>query len=129
MFIRSILRAQYSSNTNNNLVKRLFRTMDTIRNMQFESSVSIVNNEFNRQDSSTPKRAVSSSLVETFDDESLINNLENQVSEEFDDNDDTIQPGQSSPSDQSLSSFRSAYSTIETYPSTSPDKSTLIETQ
>ena len=132
MSTKSILRPQYSSPSVNNQIKRLRQSLDTIRQIQFESTVSSVQDEFNESDhaqspsitdSSTPKKVTPMS-----DDESpthnTFDNLEKDINDEFAD-DDTILPGETTPSNQSLASFRSAYSTNENNTFTSPEKSNL----
>ena len=118
MTIKSVLRPQYSSNTINTQIKRLRQSLDTIRQIQFESNVSSIQDEFNDHDriSSTPKKSFPTNPLD---------NLENLVNEGFDDDvDETIQPGPGSPSEQSYASFRSAYSTNENNTFTSLDNST-----
>ena len=59
MVSKSVLRPQYTLGTINSQIKRLRQSMDTIRQIQFESSVSSVHDEFNysdHTDSSTPKK-------------------------------------------------------------------------
>ena len=134
MSTQAMLRPQYASTTINTQVKRLRQAMDTIRQMQFESTVSNVHDEFNqndhsagRTDASTPKKPTFTSF--STDDGHSLDELEREVNVQFDDDDEdqeddeTILPGQSSPSDQSLSSFRSAYSTNENNTFASPEKS------
>lgn len=103
--------------------------MDTIRRIQFESSVSAIQDEFNHldyplpvTDASTPKKITTSMNINDAD---PFENLEQKVNELFDDDDDdTIRAGSSTPSDQSLASFRSAVSTVEDNPlSPSPETS------
>lgn len=119
---KSILRPQYNSNDVNRQIKRFRHLIDTIRQRQFESNVSSINDEFNDEEqlSSTPKKKPH----ETTDE----NSFEKLVNEEFaaddDDTDETILAGTSTPSDQSLASFRSAYSTAnENNTFTSPENS------
>jgi hypothetical protein len=126
MVSRSILRPQYSSSTINAQIQRLRQAMDNIRQIQFDSSVSLIQDEFNDHDhptvmtdSSTPKKTPTAVVTNQ---ENSLNNLENEVNDEFDD-DETILPGSSTPSDQSLASFRSAVSTTENNTFTSPDNS------
>lgn len=104
--------------------------MDTIRQAQFESSVLAIQDEFNDGDhplpvidSSTPKKITTPILVNSAD---PLENLEQKVNEQFDEDDDeTIRAGSSTPSDQSLASFRSAVSTTEDNP-LSPDVETSL---
>ncbi|CAF4987663.1 unnamed protein product, partial [Rotaria sp. Silwood1] len=131
MLAKSILRPQYASNMINNQIKRLRQSMDTIRQIQFESSVLSVNEDFNDDDHvttvtdfSTPKRIPETSAI-IIDDNNLENSfdvLAKEVNEQFDD-DNTILPDPLSPSDQSLASFRSAYSTNENNNFTNLDES------
>ncbi|CAF3928920.1 unnamed protein product [Rotaria sp. Silwood1] len=131
MLAKSILRPQYASNMINNQIKRLRQSMDTIRQIQFESSVLSVNEDFNDDDHvttvtdfSTPKRIPETSAI-IIDDNNLENSfdvLAKEVNEQFDD-DNTILPDPLSPSDQSLTSFRSAYSTNENNNFTNLDES------
>jgi len=126
MASKSILRPQYSSNTINSQIKRLRQSMDAIRQIQFESTVSSVHDEFNnyeRTDSSTPKKVTTTTINEDRNIENSLDNLEKEVNDQFDGEDDTILPGSSTPSDQSLASYLSAYSTNENNTFTSPDKS------
>jgi hypothetical protein len=124
MLAKSILRPQFSSNLINTQIKRLRQAMDTIRQIQFESSVSSAHDEFNENeplitttpDASTPKK----SAIVT--DDNLFDDFEKEVNKQFE-NDETILAGQSTPSDQSLASFCSAYSTNENNTFTSPEKS------
>ena len=105
--------------------------MDTIRQIQSEASFSTVHDEFNNTDpisafpdASTPKRSTGTLPIDQLDGVDPLADLEIAVNEQFDDDDDdTILPGQSSPSDQSLASYRSAYSTNENNVFTSPEKS------
>ena len=53
----------------------------------------------------------------------ISNNLEKEVNDQFDDDDETILAGSSTPSNQSLASFQSAVSTNENNTFTSPDNS------
>ena len=130
MSTKSILRPQYSSPSVNNQIKRLRQSLDTIRQIQFESSVSSVQDEFNESDhvqspsmtdSSTPKKITPVSDNES-PTQNAFENFEKDINDEFAD-DDTILPGETTPSDQSLASFRSAYSTNENNTFTSPEKS------
>ncbi|CAF0943507.1 unnamed protein product [Adineta ricciae] len=130
MSTKSILRPQYSSPSVNNQIKRLRQSLDTIRQIQFESSVSSVQDEFNESDhvqspsitdSSTPKKVTPVSDNES-PTQNTFENFEKDINDEFAD-DDTILPGETTPSDQSLASFRSAYSTNENNTFTSPEKS------
>lgn len=114
MVSKSLLQPRYSSPTVNAQIKRLRLGMDTIRQKQFESSVSAIHDEFDAMDrpvtvvdTSTPKKLVI--------DEAPLVNLEKQVNDQFDEDDDdeTILAGSSTPSDQSLASFRSAVSTTD----------------
>ncbi|CAF1015574.1 unnamed protein product [Rotaria sordida] len=130
MSSKSILRPQYASNIINKQIKRLRHAMDTIRQIQFESSVLSVNDEFNDDDHittvtdfSTPKKFPESPII--IDDNNLENSfdvLTKDVNEQFED-DNTILPDPCSPSDQSLPSFRSANSTNENNTFTSLDES------
>ncbi|CAF3452686.1 unnamed protein product [Rotaria sp. Silwood2] len=132
MLAKSILRPQYASNMINNQIKRLRQVMDTIRHIQFESSVLSVNDEFNDDDHvttvtdfSTPQKNSETSTI-IIDDNNLENSfhdLSKDVNEEFED-DTTILPDPCSPSDQSLTSFCSANSTNENNTFTSLDEST-----
>lgn len=126
MVAKSVLRPQYSSPTINSQIKRLRLAMDTMRQIQFESSVSSIQDEFNTPDhpmmiadSSTPKKIFTPTIIDA---ENSFEKFEQQVNEEFDDDDDddeTILPDSTTPSDQSLASFRSAVSTNENDTSTS----------
>jgi len=126
MQTKSILRPQYTLDTINSQIKRLRQSMDTIRQIQFESSVSSVYDEFNHSDhtdSSTPKKTTTMTTIN--DDnhiENSLNNLGTEINEQFDE-DDTILADSSTPSNQSLASFCSAYSTTENNTFTSPEKS------
>ncbi|CAF1052069.1 unnamed protein product [Adineta steineri] len=127
MSTKSILRPQYQSYTINNQIKRLRQAMDTIRQIQFDSTVSSVQDEFDENehtptmpDSSTPRKNPTT-LDELNPIDDSLNNLEKDFDEEFAD-DDTIQGGDSTPSNQSLASFSSALSTNENNTFTSPDK-------
>lgn len=124
MVTKSLLRSQYSLNMINSQIKRLRHSTDTIRHIQFDSSVSSIQDEFNNDDytdSSTPKKTITTTTTLTNGD----HHLEQEVNEEFEDDDDenTILPGSSTPSDQSLASFRSAQSTTENNTFTSPENS------
>jgi hypothetical protein len=122
MVSKSILRPQYSLSTINSQIKRLRQAMDTIRQMQFDSSLSAIQNEFDTNDhtdTSTPKKA--STRIDNIEDS--LDNLEQEVNEQFDDGDNTILPGSTTPSNQSLASFCSAYSTNDNNTFTSPEKS------
>lgn len=133
MALKSILRPQYTSPVINQYVRRLLDAVDTIRQIQFESSVSNVNDEFGRSESilesSTPKRPMISSTSGA--DEDSFGDLEKQVNGDFDDDDDQtiLADGASSPSDQSRASFLSALSTNDNNPPFSPEKSTPIDEQ
>jgi hypothetical protein len=123
MTAKSILRPQYSSNTINTQIKRIRQAIDTIRQIQFESTVSSVHGEFDEHDhtpiipdSSTPKK-----VAIVTEDENPLNDLQKEVNDEFGD-DETILAGDSTSSNQSLASFRSAYSTNENNTFTSPEK-------
>lgn len=106
--------------------------MDTIRQVQFESSVAAIQDEFNDgdhplpvTDSSTPKKITPPVHINDAD---PFENLEQKVNEQFDEDDDeTIRAGSSTPSDQSLASFRSAVSTTEDNP-LSPNLETSLTT-
>lgn len=122
MVSKSLLRPQYSSPTVNAQIKRLRQGMDTIRQIQFESSVSAIHDEFDTSDqpvtvvdTSTPKKIVTPLILTN---ENPLVNFENEVNEQFDedDDDDTILADSSTPSDQSLASFRSAMSTTDDNP-------------
>ena len=121
MLAKTILRPQYSSNLMNTQIKRLRQAMDTIRHIQFESSVTSAYDEFNDHDPTTPDASTPKKPTIT-DEDNLLNDLEKEVNDQFAD-DETILPGQSTPSDQSLASFQSAYSTNENNTFTSPEKS------
>ncbi|UJR33167.1 hypothetical protein I4U23_020623 [Adineta vaga] len=129
MSTKSILRPQYSSPTINNQIKRFRQSLDTIRQIQFESSVSSVQDEFNESDhshtptisdASTPKKMTLPLENEDLAEKSF-NHFEKEINDEFAD-DDTILAGETTPSDQSLASFRSAYSSNENNTFTSPEK-------
>ena len=123
MVSKSLLQPRYSSPTVNAQIKRLRQGMDTIRQKQFESSVSAIHDEFDTSDqpvtvvdTSTPKKIVTPLIVT---DENPLVNLEKEVNEQFDEDDDddeTILAGSSTPSDLSLASFRSAVSTTDDNP-------------
>jgi len=133
MISKSILRPQYSLSTINSQIKRFRQAIDTIRQIQFESTISSTQDEFNTHDhsttitdSSTPKKATTTTIInEDHNNENPLNDLEKEVNEQFndDDDDDTILAGTSTPSNQSLASFRSACSTNENNTFTSPEKS------
>lgn len=124
MTAKTILRPQYSSPTIHQYIRRLTDSIDFIRQIQFESSVSVLHDEFARSESivevSTPKKPSLSSGSNGI--ENLLEELEKNVDAEFEDDDQTIlADGASSPSDQSRASFLSAVSTTDAYP-ISPDK-------
>lgn len=115
MISKSVLRPQYSSTIINSQIKRLRISIDTIRQIQFESSVSSIHDEFNdyeRTDSSTPKKSITSTLI---NEDYNLENLQQEVNQQFeeDDNDKTILADVSTSSNQSLASFLSAVSTNE----------------
>lgn len=105
--------------------------MDTILQIQFESSVSTVHDEFNNPDSlsaftdaSTPKKSTATLSIDQLNGESPLAGLEKEVNGQFEeDGDETILAEQSSPSNQSLASYQSAISTNDNNPFTSPEKS------
>ncbi len=126
MASKSILRPQYALSTINTQIKRLRHAMDTIRQIQFDASVSSIQDEFNDHDhptsitdSSTPKRITTTTVNNQ---ENPFENFEKEVNEQFDD-EETILPGSTTPSNQSLASYCSAVSTNENNTFTSPDNS------
>jgi hypothetical protein len=131
MSAKSSLRPQYASNTINNQIKRLRQAMDTILQIQFESSVSTAHDEFNSTDhigafpdASTPKKSTGTLPIDLLNGGNPLADLEKEVNEQFDeDGDATILAGQSSPSNHSVASYLSAYSTNDNNPLTSPEKS------
>ena len=133
MSAKSVLRPQYASNTINNQIKRLRQAMDTILQIQFESPVNTVHDAFNNTDhlsaftgASTPKKSTPTPSIDQLDAENRLADLEKDVNGEFEeDGDKTILGGQSSPSNQSMASYCSAYSTNDNNPFTSPEKSIL----
>ena len=118
MSAKSILRPQYSSPTIHQYIRRLIDAMDSIRQSQFESSVSTINDEFHRAESiveaSTPKKPTGASSSNGI--EHVLDDLDKSVDAEFDDDQTILADGTSSPSDQSRASFLSAVSTTDANP-------------
>lgn len=116
MLSKTILRPQYSSTTINRSIGRFRRALEEIRRIQFESTVSDTQHEFDENEppltpeASTPKRLPENNSNDMIQENGSLDDLEKEINGQFDDDDETILAGRS-PSDQSLSSFRSALST------------------
>ncbi|CAM2710015.1 unnamed protein product [Rotaria socialis] len=127
MLSKSILRSQYSLNTINTQIKRLRHGMDTIRQIQFDSSVLSVHDEFNDDDTetrindfSTPKKfpeETSTVFVGDSNFDQSYHDISKEINDEFEDDDTILASG------PSISSFCSANSTNATNNFASPDKS------
>lgn len=128
---KSVLRPQYTSHALNNQIKRFRQSLDNIRQAQFEASMNTAHDELNEHerspivpDASTPKKptfTADEAPAPPLADSSFAS-VTQEMNDEFAD-DETILPGSSSPSSQSLASFRSAYSSTDINAFTSPEKS------
>lgn len=132
---KSILRPRYLSNDVNQEIGRFRQCLEKLIHIQFDASLIDSHNEFRENDllhsvseASTPKKSSTDDLNDFEDKENRFGDLSKVIQETFDESDDTILAGQASPSDQSLSSFRSALSVNENNLCASPEKTTFLET-
>lgn len=125
---KTILRTRYLSDDVNHQIVRFRACLEKLTHIQFESSFFNTQNDFDQMDLvhsvsevSTPKKNSSENSDDIEDKENILTDLSKEIQEVFEE-EETILAGQTSPSDQSLASFRSALSVNDNNFCSSPEK-------